>query len=155
MPLLNEFGVTMIFLDILGLARKSELHLERELSLYWFFTCYLWVCINPVGDKRYPYNDVTITVLMLISIVFLFHCFPIVVFSASPHVFLLINPVRLMLDYMTLLWLNSFALNLAQHAVSTHPFYLQTQPSTANSTHGMSTATIYHNGSNFHQIMTV
>ena len=40
---------------------------------------------------------------------------------AVPHanLFVVVNPIRLVLDYTTILWLNAFALNLLKRAVST------------------------------------
>lgn len=49
----------------------------------------------------------------LTYIVFAFLCFSV------PHanVYVLVNPVRLHLDYLTVLWANYFSLNLAQTLV--------------------------------------
>lgn len=47
-------------------------------------------------------------------------CFNLCVLFAVPHanVYIMVNPVRLQLDYLTVVWLNAFALNLLKRAVS-------------------------------------
>lgn len=36
----------------------------------------------------------------------------------SANLYVVVNPVRLMMDYLTVLWLNAFTLNLLKKAVS-------------------------------------